>query len=291
MILISLVTVNYNHSNLTLDLMHSLNALQEVGFELIIVDNGSKIPFETSVPMNYPYSIIHTGKNLGFAGGNEVGMKEANGDYLYLINNDTEIHMPFVKSIVDCFTFRTQLGMLSTLIRFYDTRLLQYAGSTELSKITLRNESIGFGDRDASAYLGYRKTGFIHGASVVIPKKVYEEVGGMWEPYFLYYEEYDWCARVKEAGYDIGVLGDVEILHKESASVGRMSPLKIRYMTRNRLLFARRNVKNWWPITMLYLTVVVGLRDVLKYALTGQFNLIQPVLQGIFKGWTNSSVS
>lgn len=286
MILITLITVNYNHSNLTLDLMHSLNALNEEGFELIIVDNGSKVPFNTDIEVGFPYRVIHTGSNLGFAGGNEVGMKLAKGEYLYLINNDTEIHMPFVDPIVSTFKKYPNLGMLSTLIRFYDTRLLQYAGATNLSSITLRNEGIGSGAKDSSPYKGYRETGFIHGASVVVPKQVYERVGGMWEPFFLYYEEYDWCARIKQAGYNVGVLGDVEILHKESASVGRMSPLKIKYMTRNRILFARRNVKLFWPITVVYLVFIVGVRDVIRYVVTGQFELVLPLLKGILLGLT-----
>lgn len=291
MILISLVTVNYNHSSLTLDLMRSLNALNEKGFELIIVDNGSKSPFQTDLQMNYPYKVIHAGKNLGFAGGNELGMSVASGEFLYLINNDTEIHNSFVEPIVQCFRNQPNLGMLSTLIRFYDSGLLQYAGASELSKITLRNFSIGFGEKDSSKYRGFAATGFIHGASMIIPKRIYEEIGGMWSPYFLYYEEYDWCARVKRAGYQIGVLGDVEVLHKESASVGQMSPLKIQYMTRNRILFARRNVRNWWPITLVYLTFFVSTRDILKYTFQSQFNLIGPVIKGVFSGWTYKTSS
>lgn len=268
--------------------MRSLERLNESRFELIIVDNGSSEPFETTKNWSFPVNIIHTGENLGFAGGNEVGMKAATGEYFYLINNDTEFQGPFVKPIVDCFKNHPSLGMLSTLIRFWDTGLLQYAGSTELSPITLRNSGIGTGEKDATPYRGFKKTAFIHGASVILPSKVYHEVGGMWEPFFLYYEEYDWCTRVKKLGYDIGVLGDVEILHKESASVGRMSPLKIYHMTRNRMLYARRNIYLYWPITLLYLLFVVGLRDALKFAISGQTKLLYPLMRGLVHGFTKN---
>ncbi len=64
--------------------------------------------------------------------------------------------------------------------------------------------------------------------ALIVPQKLYKKLGGMWQPFFLYYEEYDWCAKFKDAGYEIGFLGDVEILHKESASVGQQSPLENR---------------------------------------------------------------
>jgi GT2 family glycosyltransferase len=256
---------------------------------LIIVDNASLEPFTYEGRTPYDLRIIHSKKNLGFAGGNELGMKVAKGEYLYLINNDTEIEQDFVGPIIDCFQNRPNLGMLSTLLRFYDTGLIQYAGASALSKITLRNKSFGNLENDATPYLGFRLTGNIHGASVVVPRRLYLELGGMWEPFFLYYEEYDWCARFKEAGYDIGFLGDVEVLHKESASVGRMSPLKIEYMFRNRILYARRRKYAFRYLTVFYLISIVLFRDLAGYLLKGQINLITPLFKGAISGLTDSS--
>lgn len=289
MIPISLITVNYNHSELTIALIESLNALSDQRFELIIVDNASLEPFEYKSPTAFDLRIIHSKVNLGFAGGNELGMKVAQGEYLYLINNDTEIEQDFVQPIIDCFENRPKLGMLSTLLRFYDTGLIQYAGASALSKITLRNKSIGNLEKDATPYLGFHLTGNIHGASVVVPKRLYLELGGMWERFFLYYEEYDWCARFKEAGYEIGFLGDVEVLHKESASVGRMSPLKIEYMFRNRILYARRRKYSARFLTVLYLISIVLFRDAIKHLLGGQISLIWPLFKGAFRGLADSS--
>lgn len=289
MILISLVTVNYNHSDLTIALIDSLKELKDQRFELIVVDNASKIPFVYKQELPFELKVIHSDSNLGFAGGNELGMKVAKGEYLFLINNDTELRQEFIEPILSCFKQHSNLGMLSTLLRFYDTGLIQYAGASSLSKVTLRNRSYGNGEMDASPYKGFRLTGNIHGASVVVPKRLYQELGGMWEPFFLYYEEYDWCARFKEAGYDIGFLGDVEILHKESASVGKMSPLKIKYMFRNRILFAKRRKHNLKYLTVCYLVSIVLLRDLFKYILTGQLHLIKPLLTGALLGLSSSS--
>ncbi len=290
MILISLVTVNYNHSDLTIALIESLSRLTDLRFELVVVDNNSTVPFSYDDDLPFPMRVIYSDKNLGFAGGNELGMKAAVGDFLFLVNNDTEINQNFITPIIECFNSHPNLGMLSTLLRFYDTGLIQYAGASALSKLTLRNRSFGNLEKDSSQFKGFHLTGNIHGAAVVVPRKLYNELGGMWEPFFLYYEEYDWCARFKEAGYDIGFLGDVEVLHKESASVGRMSPLKIEYMFRNRILFARRRKYRLKSLTVIYLTTIVLLRDLLKYTFSGQYNLISPLLKGAKRGLSESAL-
>jgi GT2 family glycosyltransferase len=287
---ISLITVNYNHSDLTIDLIRSLEGLDDKRFELIVVDNGSQHPFEYESEVSFDLSIIHSKVNLGFAGGNELGMKKAKGAYFFLINNDTEVRQSFVEPIVQCFSSHPNLGMLSVLLRFYDTQLIQFAGATSLSKLTLRNRSYGYGEKDATRFKGYRQVGNVHGAALIVPQKLYKKLGGMWQPFFLYYEEYDWCAKFKEAGYEIGFLGDVEILHKESASVGQLSPLKVEYMFRNRILFTRRRSTVFKYITVFYLMTFVLARDTINYLLQGRFSLLYPLYKGAFRGVSNSIV-
>lgn len=270
--------------------MRSLEKSKESDFELIIVDNGSSNKYVLpDQEFRFPVRLIRSEKNLGFAGGNELGLREAKGDYLLLINNDTEVEDYFHTPLVEVFKAHPKLGMVSPLLRFFDTRQIQYAGATPLSPITLRNRGIGNMEMDDTPYKGYRPTGFIHGAAVMIPKAVYQAVGGMWEPYFLYYEEYDWCTRVRDAGFEIGFLGDVTIWHKESASVGRMSPLKIEYMFRNRMLYARRNLGAIAPLTLLYLAGPVAVRDTIKYVFSNQRNLIRPLWKGVRRGLTDRS--
>ena len=142
---------------------------------------------------------------------------------------------------------------------------------------------------DATPFKGYRQVGNIHGAALIVPQKLYKKLGGMWQPFFLYYEEYDWCAKFKEAGYEIGFLGDVEILHKESASVGQWSPLKIEYMFRNRILFARRRNSSLKYISVLYLLSFVLLRDTLEHLFRGKFTLILPLYKGAIRGVFNAA--
>ena len=96
-------------------------------------------------------------------------------------------------------------------------------------------------EEDRGQYDTLRETDLAHGAAMMVPKSVIDEVGMMPEFFFLYYEEIDWCESIKKAGYKIFFVPASKVFHKESMSVGKNSTLKTYYMTRNRLLFMRRN--------------------------------------------------
>ncbi|MDZ7845886.1 MAG: hypothetical protein U5L96_03410 [Owenweeksia sp.] len=105
----------------------------------------------------------------------------------------------------------------------------------------IRNQTRGWMEEDKGQYDQIAPTAYIHGAAMMISKKVLEEVGPMYEDYFLYYEELDWSERIRKAGYELLYRGHAKVYHKESVSTGVNSPLKLYYLNRNRLLFARRN--------------------------------------------------
>lgn len=117
---------------------------------------------------------------------------------------------------------------------------------------------------------------------MMVKREVIEKAGSMPECYFLYYEELDWSMRIRHAGYDIWYDPSCTIYHKESRTTGQSSPLRTYYMTRNRFLFARRNVKV--PkryLTYCYLITMVAVRDIINHLFTKQFRLIRPTILAI----------
>ena len=159
---------------------------------------------------------------------------------------------------------------------------IQYAGYTPLSKITLRNKSIGFGEEDNGQYNIAHPTPYAHGAAMMVKKEVIEKVGMMPECYFLYYEELDWSMMIRRNGYEIWYEPTCTIFHKESQTTGQQSPLKTYYITRNRLLFAQRNITGIERfITYIYLIGIVTVKDILKYLNKGQVNMAKAVMKGI----------
>ncbi len=288
--LVSILTVNFNQAEVTCDLIRSLRRMSYQNIEIIVVDNGSQKDDPSSIPERFSdITFLKTGKNLGFAGGNNFGLPYCHGDYVLFINNDVEVEPDFLEPMLAAFAKFPQVGMVSPRIHYFDSPgLIQYAGSTPINPMTMRNAGIGSFEKDTGQYLDSRVTAYIHGACMLVSREVMEKVGFMHEDYFLYYEELDWCHRVSEAGYQIIFEGRSLVHHKESVSVGRASPLKMYYMTRNRLLFARRNFKKWDRIAaMLFFAFFSVPKNVATLILKGQFELIKPFFKGIIWNFSN----
>lgn len=286
-ITLSIITINYNGLKDTCELIESL-PLGNPSMEVIVVDNASKEDEASIIENRYPnIKVIRSNKNLGFAGGNNLGIKAARGKYLFFINNDTLLsHQP---SAIDHLIHRLEsdekIGMVCPKIRFaWGNNPIQFAGYTPLSRFTMRNRSIGFGETDKGQYDTPHSTPYAHGAAMMVKREALEKVGIMPECYFLYYEELDWSMMFTRAGYTIWYEPACTIYHKESQATGQNSPLKVYYLTRNRLLFVKRNKKGYAKyITYAYLICMVAPRDIIKYTLKGEFKLVLSVIKGLIK--------
>ena len=282
--LLSIITINYNGLKDTCELIDTL-PLNDKIIEVIVVDNASTQDEAIEIEKRYPQvKVIRSDKNLGFAGGNNLGIQAAHGKYLFFLNNDTLLPQPSSLSLlINRLASSDQIGMVCPKIKFsWGDHRIQYAGYTPLSKITLRNKSIGFGEQDNGQYDTPHPTPYAHGAAMMVKREIIEKVGMMPECYFLYYEELDWSMMIRRAGYEIWYEPACTIFHKESQTTGQQSPLKTYYITRNRLLFAQRNIDGSEKyLTYIYLICIVAVRDVLKYLCKGQNNMAKAVMKGI----------
>ena len=236
---ISVITVNYNGLELTAAMIASLRQYVSTPIETIVVDNGSLRDEAHLLAERFPGIVaIRSERNLGFAGGNNLGLRAARGRYLLLLNNDTEVGDDSLHYLCDALENHPRWGAVSPKIRFADPpRPIQFAGYTPLSKITLRNGLVGFNREDDGSYDTPHETPYAHGAAMMVRRETIEQAGEMPELYFLYYEELDWSERITRSGWDIGYEPRCTVFHKESRTTGRESPLRTYYLTRNRLLF------------------------------------------------------
>ena len=282
---LSIITVNYNGLKDTCELIDSIPFNDDM--EVIVVDNASTNDEASIIQEKYPQvTVIKSDKNLGFAGGNNLGIKAAHGKYIFLLNNDTILQPQTsdIRHLIDRLESSPEIGVVCPKIRFaWDNNPIQYTGFTPLSKITVRNKSIGFGEEDKGQYDIPHSTPYAHGAAMMIKREVIDRVGLMPECYFLYYEELDWSMMISHAGYGIWYEPACTIYHKESRTTGQNSPLRTYYITRNRLLLVKRNWKGSYKyLTYLYLICIVATRDILKYTLKGRFDLTKAVCRGLF---------
>lgn len=282
--LISIITVNFNNTKDTLAFIKSCDVLSYPNIELIIVDNNSNAPFnvQNDHPFTIDLQIIHSPINLGFAGGNNLGIKKAKGDFFALLNNDTLLPSDFFDEIIPFFRKNPKAGIISPKIIFADNGKIQFAGARSINLYTGRGSRIGLMEEDKGQYNRILQTDLVHGASMVIPKYVIEKVGLMDEDYFLYYEEHDWCERIKRNGFKAFYFGLTQIVHKESSSIGENSPLKTYYMARNRILFLKKNASRYdFVIGLLFVLSIALPKNLLEYLLKGRFDLLKAYLNGV----------
>ena len=250
-----------------------------------MVDNASTNDEVSEIQNRYPYvTIIKSDKNIGFAGGNNLGIKAAKGKYLFLVNNDTIFKEFNVQVLIDRLESSDEIGIVCPKIRFaWGRNPIQYAGYTPLSKVTVRNQAIGFGEEDNGQYGTAHPTPYAHGAAMLIKREVLEKVGFMPECYFLYYEELDWSMMFTRAGYQIWYDPACTIYHKESQATGQNSPLRTYYITRNRLLLVKRNYNGINKFLGYgYLMGIVYPRNILIAGLKGQYGLLKAIWNGIY---------
>ena len=296
---LSIITINFNGLKDTCELIDTL-PLEDQSIEVIVVDNASKEDEATVIEQRYPQvNVIRSKENLGFAGGNNLGINAAHGKYLFFINNDTlmrwrkeEGRRMMFQPLIDRLESSPKIGAVCPKIRFsWSDNPIQFAGYTPLSHITMRNHAIGCGEADHGQYDTAHPTPYAHGAAMMVKREAIEKSGLMPECYFLYYEELDWSMMIRRAGYDIWYDPAVTVFHKESQSTGQQSPLRTYYITRNRLLFVKRNnLSATRYLSYIYLIGLVACRDILKYTLQRRPDLVQATIKGI-RDFINSRFS
>lgn len=282
---ISIITINYNGLKDTCELIESL-PLEDQSIEVIVVDNASTQDEATVIEKRYPQvKVIRSKDNLGFAGGNNWGIKAAQGKYLFFLNNDTLLRPQAsdLRPLISRLESSSKIGIVCPKIRFsWGNQLIQFAGYTPLTPITMRNKAVGCGEVDHGQYNTSHSTPYAHGAAMMVKREVIEKAGLMPECYFLYYEELDWSMMIRRAGYDIWYEPACTVFHKESQTTGQNSPLRTYYITRNRLLFAQRNQSGMTKyFTYLYLISIVAIRDILKFAVQRRWDLVRAPIRGV----------
>ncbi len=284
--LVSVITVNFNQSSVTEALLDSIRACNSYeAVEVIVVDNGSEVDPVPGWHIKYPgVTFIRSEVNLGFAGGNNLGIVQAKGDYFFFVNNDTEVTDSLIGLLAGTLDDHPEVGIVSPKIRYYSQPdMLQYAGYTPMNYYTARNKCVGQFETDKGQYDGLTgETGYAHGAAMMLRAEAVRKAGPMPEIYFLYYEEMDWCEQVRRAGYKIWVNMQALIYHKESITVGGNSALKEYFMNRNRILFIRRNCPfRVRSVFWIYFIFVVATRNMMAYVKDGHSGYIGVLLRAI----------
>ena len=239
-----IIVLNWNGKEDTLECLESLEKINYSNYKIVVVDNGSEDDSVSETKKQFPkVKIIENKKNLGFAGGNNVGIKYAinsGARYVLLINNDTTVEENFLSELVEVGESDEKVGVLGSKIYFHsEPDRIWFAGG-KVSWLKNKGTHIGLDQIDNGQYDKIKETDYLTGCCLLIKREVIEKIGVLEEDYFLYYEDTDFSLRAKNADYKIVYVPKSKIYHKISRSTKPGSSDYIYYHTRNGLVMARR---------------------------------------------------
>lgn len=246
---IAIILVNYNGFCDTIECINSIKNCDYANYSIIVVDNCSQIkPSEDEIQyIENNADFIRLDTNLGFSGGNNVGIKFAKDrydpDYYLLLNNDTVVTFSFLNELLEVYESKLDAGIVCGKIKWFDDKsLLWYDGGEYNSKISkVSHTNYNCSDIENNTI---RKVTFATGCMWLIKKDVLFDVGLLSEEYFLYSEDLDYCCRVLKKGYSIYYCPKSLIYHKVSRSTGMMSYNSQYYICRNELYILKKYSEN-----------------------------------------------
>ena len=277
---VSIIILNWNGLNDTIECLESLKKIDYPNYEVILVDNnstGNDVGVIKKEFGNFINKIIVNKENLGFSGGNNIGIKDAinrNSEYILLLNNDTVVEKNFLNILLQRSIANPDVGLLGPLICYYSDHNKVWSAYGFISKI----RGSGF-SKKRNSYADYlikdKICSFLSGCCLLIKKEVIEKVGALDENYFLYLEDTDYCYRALQAGFKMLYVGQSRIYHKVNVSTKKSNKLlPLYYTTRNRLYFAKKNLAFWFYIISVYLYFTMKIKrlfsedsDKMKYFL------------------------
>ncbi len=241
-----IVILNWNGKKDTLECLDSLRHVKFSKFQIIVVDNGSSDDSVAAIRALHPeVFLIETGRNLGFAGGNNPGITWAlsqGAEWILLLNNDTVVDPDFLNGFMAASQERPRAKILGAKIyRYGDRDCIDHLGGA-WNRGKAEFDSLNSGERDDGvSFTEMRSVDYVCGAALLMHRTVPEAIGLLEPRFFLFWEETDFCSRAKRAGFEIWTAPQAKVWHKISASFTGGKPQMHYFWWRSRLLWIERN--------------------------------------------------
>lgn len=246
---VAVILLNWRGAQDTIDCIVSLLSAGIDLRDIIVIDNNSKDNSIENISNAFKsLDILESDHNGGFAYGCNIGIKTAlkrDYEYIWLLNNDTLVNCQTLPQMLEIFSkdVDSNIGIVGSLIRYlefpYD---IQAIGGGRVNRLTGQTKNI----LETSQI---EKIDYITGASMLVSKKVFEQIGLLDEKYFMYWEDVEFCIRAKKFGFGIAVAANSLVLHKEGASIGSQSSKKTLIQNKAQTRFFRAN-SIYWPLIL-----------------------------------------
>jgi len=285
---IEIIVLNWNNAQDTLACLESLERLTYPNHEIIVVDNGSTDESVPRIRAAYPgVQLLETGANLGYAGGNNVGIRYAlqqGADYVCILNNDVLVAPGLLEPLVAVAAGAGDRCAVTSpaVCEMGHPEVIWSLGAG----IVWRNGTVVRLHSGEKYETWLTKPSFevdyVPGSAMLVPREAWEAVGLIDEAYFLYYEEADWCVQARLAGFKILAVPNAVIWHEVEAQGNRTSPEVTYYMTRNALRFLHRNLSRSAAMAPMFRSVLLAHWHVLGDVRHGEFRRAWFRVRGVY---------
>ncbi len=251
---VSVIILHFGDISTTKSSIESLEKFKKKYSNLIVVNNDPQIDIQSTELSDKNRVLINSGKNLGFAGGVNLGIKHAlskNSSHIAIINNDTSISSDFLSPVLDVMQNDKKIGIAAPLIQFQENGKKQFDYGGSISNLIGRTIH---DNRKTAANKLVKEVDYVSGCCMIIKREVFEKIGYFDEKFFLYYEDTDFCLRAKAAGFKVVVVPEVQINHQLSKTVGIKSGVKLYNLVKSGRYFGKKHIKSF-PLHGLFMVV------------------------------------
>jgi GT2 family glycosyltransferase len=284
--LVYTVILNWQRPDDTMACIRSIQSCEDYkNLRLLVVDNGSEDDSHQRIAAACPeVELLSLPKNLGFAGGNNEGIRYAlshKAEFVFLLNNDTIIRKDVISMLLSALRGESEWSISVPKIYYYDEPNRIWAAGARWRRFPPRVTMIGFGKRDAPQYNDSRELAYATGCAMMVSHAVFKDIGGF-DPLFVnYQEDYDFCYRARQAGHRLLYVPQAVIMHKVSRSLGEDAPIRWYYLGRNTVLFYRPGERFSWASLLAFLGWVL-----LRELISGNGSRLPAFLHGVRDGVT-----
>lgn len=200
---VSIIVVNFNGGQKTLDCLECLKKLDYPNYEVFVIDNGSNDGTEKSILSYKEFEFIFNKENLGLTKAMNIGIKNSSGEYILMIDQDAIIEKDFLKKMMQVILKNEKFGAVFPKVYFFNhPNVFNHCGST-ISSITGKTKVRGFNEEDVGKFEKQVEVDYAPGTTLLLRRDALEKVGLMDEDYFVYYADADLCFKLRKAGYKI----------------------------------------------------------------------------------------
>jgi hypothetical protein len=280
------IILNYNNYFDTIETIESVLSLEYDANSILLVENSSDITIIRKIRTQFPdLAIIENKKNLGYAGGNNIGIQKAiasGTDYIFLLNNDVRLEKDVLNKCVSAMEKSPGCGACQPIIATFENEKIIWSAGTQLyfgyPRLYLKETKLQKNGIITSPF------GLV-GCAILFRRAALQQTGLFDESLFLLHEETDWCIRAKQLNYSLLIISNAIVYHKISTTIGMFSKIYLYYIGRNWLLVGKKNFSFFSYLYILLTEFLIRFPYYLYYVTKkGQMKMIKYYLQGIFDG-------